>query len=176
MSKSARFAGLVWVFAALGFVGSVIALGMGLPDRVATHFNAAGLANGWMTRGQHIAFMCCFGVGFSAVFIALCSLIRLLPVSAFDGPDPGYWQCLQRRARACCFLRTSSYWMGTMSLIWAALLNFQIFSANLHSPPALQPSSAWMLGMVFIAITAAWIMLVGRYLLLIGRRSREARV
>ena len=39
-------------------VGAFIVATTGqLPDRVASHFGAGNLANGWMTRGGYLAFM-----------------------------------------------------------------------------------------------------------------------
>lgn len=52
----------------------------GLPERLATHFDAAGKANGWMTRSQHGAFMLLFGLGVPALFLILCwSLLYFSP-------------------------------------------------------------------------------------------------
>jgi Domain of unknown function (DUF1648) len=42
-----------------------------LPERVATHIDAHGQPNGWMSRNAHLGFMIVFGLGFPMFVPAL---------------------------------------------------------------------------------------------------------
>lgn len=45
----------------LGFVAYLALSAGALPARVATHFDASGRPNGWMSRSSHVAFTLVFG-------------------------------------------------------------------------------------------------------------------
>jgi uncharacterized membrane protein len=49
-----------------------------LPDRIATHFDGSGEANGWMSQHEYVRFAFRFGVGFPLLPVALsfCSVFR----------------------------------------------------------------------------------------------------
>jgi hypothetical protein len=59
-----------------------------LPARVATHFNAAGQANGWMSRGEAVN----FGVGFEAFLLVIFT--ALLLYNAHQRLDGFSWAAL----------------------------------------------------------------------------------
>jgi len=80
---------LVWIaLAALVFVGTHFVWLADMPERMATHFNAAGKANGWMNRREHGALMLIFGLGSSALVLGLCWAIRYLQSSLLKSPRP----------------------------------------------------------------------------------------
>jgi Protein of unknown function (DUF1648) len=85
-----------------------------LPVHVATHFNAAGQANGWMSREQAID----FGVGFMAFLLVLFT--ALLLYAARSGAGAFSWALL-----AFC----------TLVLGFMVEVNRSIVSYNLHGTP-----------------------------------------
>jgi uncharacterized membrane protein len=53
------------------FLGCLAASNTQLPGRVATHFDASGQPNGWMSRTAHLRLMIAFGLGFPLFVPAL---------------------------------------------------------------------------------------------------------
>jgi hypothetical protein len=146
----------VWAVCAAAFAGSVCYLSASLPARVATHFTGAGHANGWMTRSQHITFTLLFGIGISLFVIGICYCIRFFPASALNVPNSAYWRSPEHYPEACAFLFRHSFWLGASELLWLGLLNASLVQANQVTPPFLAPRTAVVLGMLFLAATAAW--------------------
>jgi hypothetical protein len=106
-----------------------------LPAHVATHFNAAGHANGWMSRDEALR----FGAGFMAFLLATFTVFLLY--TARRRVDAFSWASL-----AFCALV-----LGFM-----AEVNRGIVNSNLHGAP-LQP------GALLIAIPIALIVLIAIY-------------
>lgn len=85
-----------------------------LPVRVATHFNAAGQANGWMSRGEAVN----FGVGFVAFLLVIFT--ALLLYNARTRVDAFSWAAL-----GFCALV-----LGVMVEVNRGIVNY-----NLHGSP-----------------------------------------
>ncbi len=107
-----------------------------LPAHMATHFNAAGHANGWMSRDQAIK----FGVGFIAFLLAIFT--PLLLYVARRGVDAFPWAQL-----AFCALV-----LGIMVEVNRSIVHY-----NLYGTPLLPPA-------MLIAIPIAAVLLIGIYL------------
>lgn len=107
-----------------------------LPVHVATHFNAAGQANGWMSRDQAIK----FGVGFMAFLLAIFT--PLLLYVARNGVDAFSWAQL-----AFCALV-----LGFMVEVNRSIVHY-----NLYGTPLLPPG-------MLIAIPIAAVLLIAIYI------------
>ena len=107
-----------------------------LPAHVATHFNAAGQANGWMSRDQAIK----FGVGFIALLLAIFT--PLLLYVARRGVDAFAWAQL-----AFCALV-----LGFMVAVNRSIVHY-----NLYGTPLL-PSG------MLVVIPIAAVLLIAVYL------------
>jgi len=107
-----------------------------LPAHVATHFNAAGHANGWMSRDQAIK----FGVGFIAFLLAIFT--PLLLYVARRGVDAFSWAQL-----AFCALV-----LGFMVEVNRSIVHY-----NLYGTPLLPPA-------MLIVIPIAAVLLIAIYI------------
>ena len=106
-----------------------------LPAHVATHFNAAGQANGWMSRGEAVNFAVGFMAFLLAIFTAISFYIAHSRVDAFSWAMLGF-----------CALA-----LGVMVEVNRGIVNY-----NLHGTPL-------QLGPVLIALPIAAILLVAIY-------------
>jgi hypothetical protein len=112
-----------------------------LPARVATHFNAAGQANGWMSRGESVN----FGVGFIAFLLMIFT--ALLLYNARSRVDGFSWATL-----------------GFCALVLGEMVevNRGIVKYNLQGAPL-------QLGGMLIAVPIAAILLIAVYV--VSRRE-----
>ena len=117
-----------------------------LPNVVATHFNASGVADGFSSKRTHAIEMVSLQLGLALVFLGLSWLLRVLPITTLNIPNRKYWLAPERRETtksevACSLLSvglgTQCFFIATQQLgilhnlgwpamqwIWAFLILF----------------------------------------------------
>ena len=133
-----------------------------LPERVATHFDAAGRANGWMTRSQHGWGSAAVHLGVAAFLVGLGALMRLLPPGVMNLPNKDYWRRPENYPAACAFMRVWLRWLAAVMLVWGTLMDWQLVLANQVVPPRLDSTAVWVLTGGFLAVVlgaVVWLIL-----------------
>ncbi|MCM3877755.1 MAG: DUF1648 domain-containing protein [Thermoanaerobaculia bacterium] len=67
------------------------------PERVPSHFDAAGHANAWSSRDEFFALQVAVILGLAALFIAIPWLLRFTPAGLINLPNKSYWLAPGRR-------------------------------------------------------------------------------
>ena len=135
----------------------------GLPETMATHFDAAGGANGTMAARSYLAFYGFLGLGMSLFLIGACYAIRLFPATSLTVPNEEYWHRPENHARACRFLLEHSFWIASLNLLWLLLLHREIVAANRLPVPFLSPERLTPLGWLYGGGMVVWIGMIGWY-------------
>jgi uncharacterized membrane protein len=144
----------------LGLVALVTATLDQLPERVASHFGLDGLANGWMSRGGYVAFVCLIPLGVAAVFFGASALIRRLPAAWVNIPCREYWLAPERRAATAVFLRNRLGWMLCLIVVLFAELHVLTVLAN-RTVPARLPMAGFALCLAaFVGSVLVWTVLL----------------
>ena len=132
-----------------------------LPERVATHFNAAGRANGWMSRDQHLVWQLATFTFVGLLMQGLLTLQRHLPAEYVNLPHRDYWLAPERRA-------ATEDWLGSLYLVSGSLLSLfflaifhLVYRANLDPTPSLT-TWVWPLGLVLTGSILALVFVVLR--------------
>jgi ABC-type Fe3+ transport system permease subunit len=125
----------------LGFFSYLGLSGTGMPERVASHFNAAGEPDSWMSRSVHFKFMTVFGTAFPLAILVLCYLVRHLPDSLINIPHREYWLAAERRERSLQDLFRHSILLACLGVAFMAGVHFLVLQANTRSPVHLPISS-----------------------------------
>ncbi len=128
-----------------------------LPDLVASHFDAAGRADGTMPRRAHLAFFGGFGGGMSLFLLGVCWSVRLFPASTLNVPHADYWRRPENHPRACRFLFEHAFWIAAFTLLWLLGLHRQIAAANRLPIPHLDGKNMTVLGIAYGVGLALWI-------------------
>jgi len=102
-----------------------------LPEQVATHFNAGGAPNDWMSRDGFLLFSAGMAIFLTAFFVGLFYSVRFFPPSTLNVPHPEYWRRPENFPLACRKIYTWSFPITGISLLFLAWVNFSILSANL---------------------------------------------
>jgi len=146
---------LVTLFLVFG-VSLAVSLPM-LPERVATHFDASGAPDGWMSRSGCLIFTSIFGVAFPLFIIGMCHAARYLHASAINIPNRAYWLAEERRLESAEYLFRHSLWMGCLGSAFATGLHWSVVFSNQRDPVRLPMS--WVLGTtgLFLAGTVLWV-------------------
>ena len=132
-----------------------------LPDPLATHFDALGRPDGWMSRSRHLGLLALAGAGFPAFILGMTHSARYLPAAAMNIPHKEYWLDNSRRQQTVEFLFQYSLWLACLIVGMFIALHWGVVFANRLQPP--QFPLPWLLSMIggFLAGIAVWI--VGLY-------------
>lgn len=141
-------------------VGSAIYAHQQLPAKIASHFNAAGVADGWMSKSAFTTTMLAVGLGIPAFVIGVMYSIRFFPAKYLNVPNPSYWRDATNYRKAFDFLFLTSFWFGSAFLLWQTFFSYLIVSANLVSPPCLNSNHLIVLIFLLLALTLAWVVLI----------------
>jgi len=139
-------------------VGAFIVATTGqLPDRVASHFGAGNLANGWMTRGGYLAFMLAFALLFPVVIVGAVGWLPRVRAKSINIPHRDYWLAPSRRDATMATLASHACWLGCLLTVFIAGIHFAVLEANAAVPPRLPADFFWTLLAGFLAAVALWI-------------------
>ena len=133
-----------------------------LPERVATHFDSAGRANGWMSRARHAWSSPFVHLGMAAFIVGLTSFWHRLPPGLLNLPYKDHWRQPEHYPVACAFLREWSRWLATVLLVGGILMDRLILQANQTKPPRLDSAAIGMLTACMLAAIATavfWLLL-----------------
>ena len=152
------------LLSAVAAVGVVAWSHAGLPEQVAIHFNASGVADSFASRSTSQLLLAGTVVVMTVIFWGIAALIRVVPVSMVNIPHREYWLAPERKERTVASIGAWGHWFGAgvnLFLGWVAYLAAQ---ANLASPPRLDPTPMISGLVVFGAVaTAGVIGLVVRF-------------
>lgn len=141
-----------------------------LPETVATHFDGAGRANGWMPRDTFVAFQ----VGLISImlvsFVGLPRWLGRLPAQSFSLPHRDYWLAPERRDQTLAAIRRQMMWLACAIVGMIVAITHLVIETNLASRPALPSATMWVLLAAFLIFTAVW---TGRFVLRFRRPGRS---
>jgi uncharacterized membrane protein len=126
-----------------------------LPERLASHFGASGLPNGWMTKQ---AFFIVY-----AVMIGLAALVEFYPgrfisrsPARINLPNKEYWLAPERRTATFTYFEKYVAWYGCAFPLTIVLAMGLAIQANLNPPPHLPtgPIAAAIFGFVLFNLVS----------------------
>ncbi|MEO8353307.1 MAG: DUF1648 domain-containing protein [Chthoniobacteraceae bacterium] len=132
------------------------------PVRLATHFDADGEPNDWMTRGGYRAFILGFGFGVPALMVALFWIIAKLGGRGLNVPNKDYWLAPERRESALAFIRRHGVWIACIQVGFFAALHHLTLAANALEPPRLPAPELIAIVACFLGGTGLWVIVLLR--------------
>ena len=143
---------LLVLFAILFVAGTA----SGLPPTVASHFDAAGQPNAFMSRSGYVRFVLCVAVGLPALVVAILWTVYSRATD-LKLPNREYWLAPERLDRTRAFLVAHSVWFGSLLVTLACFVHWLELGANRQQPPHLSNQSFAVVLIAFLIATAAWI-------------------
>ena len=125
-----------------------------LPELVAVHFDAGGVANGFTTREDCRMFMLTLTLGAPVFILVVGALIpRLLPPSMINIPNRAHWLAPERAADSIAFLSEQGVWFACIFIVFLAGVDWMLARANATVPPAFPTRLfCWTLVLFFCAM------------------------
>lgn len=125
-----------------------------LPERVAAHFDGAGRANGWMSRGTHTGLQVATILFMTALFQGIALLQPRLPKQYVNLPHRDFWLAPERAAATHARVSGAVLAIGCAVILFFIVLFHLVYQANLASPPRL-PGTIWWLTAGLVTVTGA---------------------
>lgn len=122
----------ILAFLVVGFIGQIIYYYPNLPERMASHFNASGKPDGWMSKSVFLIFEGVVLTMIIAEFTLLPLLIEKMPDSLISLPNKDYWLANERRAETFSAIRVYFEWFSVGLLGLFIAINEFVFRANLN--------------------------------------------
>ncbi len=129
-------------------------LSQSLPPVVASHFNAAGVANGWMPRATFVGFY--LGVvAFTTVIFLAVAFVTRVPGVRINLPNRDHWLATERRDSTLAWLSAWAGWMGATT-VWLLIGIMHLAGqANQGAPRAMESAP-----LVLVAFGTATVLLL----------------
>jgi uncharacterized membrane protein len=127
-----------------------------LPPTVASHFDAAGQPNAFMSRSGYVRFMLCLAVGLPVIVVVI---LRSVYSRATDLklPNREYWLAPERLERTRAFLVAHGVWFGSLMVTLTCFVHWLELGANRQHPPHLSSQAFAAVLIAFLIATVAWI-------------------
>ena len=127
-----------------------------LPERLASHFNASGMPNGWMSKTQ---FLWTYAIVLLSALLIEFWVSRTIAGKTdaqLNLPNKEYWLAPARRAETFAYFERFCAWYGCGFLFVVVFAMGLAMRANFHSPPVLPtgPILADVVGFVVFNIVA----------------------
>jgi uncharacterized membrane protein len=127
-----------------------------LPPTVASHFDAAGQPNAFMSRSGYVRFVLCLAVGLPGIVVAVLWMVYSRATD-LKLPNREYWLAPERLDRTRAFLVAHGVWFGSLLVTLACFVHWLELGANRQQPPHLSNQSFAAVLIAFLIATAAWI-------------------
>jgi uncharacterized membrane protein len=108
-----------------------------LPDRLASHFAASGVPNGWMTKTQFMVMYAVVLLPALAIEFWVSRRIANQPDARINLPNKEYWLAAERRVDTFAYFDCFCAWYGCAFLFVVAFAMGLAMRANFDSPPRL---------------------------------------
>jgi uncharacterized membrane protein len=152
--RSVPAAALALIACAAAFV---VISSRSLPALVATHFDAAGRANGYLSREPYIALMLLISVVVPLLVVIIPGRAFSHPEARINLPNRDYWLAPERRADTVRYLARQTSLFAWLLVIFLCYAQWLVVRANTLTPPRLD-SGAFLAGLaVFLVCTLSWV-------------------
>ena len=140
---------IAWVFLAVALLVSAVQMASyfpRLPEKLATHFDAAGNANGWMNKTGFFQFQFALLGFLGLVFSLLPQWLSRIPDACINLPHKAHWLAPERRAASLADLARQMSFLSLLIFALLVIIGELTLRANLLAPPRLGGEVWWLLG------------------------------
>ncbi|HBE70860.1 MAG TPA: hypothetical protein DDW52_22165 [Planctomycetaceae bacterium] len=136
--------GLYFISIALLIASSALALlwYAELPDKVASHYNAAGQPNSYSPRGLFVGLMVGIEWAVGLLMLGLAAALPKLPTQMINIPNRDYWLSAENRAATILDTQVCLQVLAIATTLFLAVLFHVICQANVDQQP-LNPTLMW---------------------------------
>ena len=146
---------LILIFAIVVLIGHMMLIYPSLPGIVASHFDAQGNPNGWMSKEMFLVFEAALLIFVIGEFLLVPRFVRRLPRSLVNMPNKDYWLSDAHREETFSIFRSYFEVFGAVIVLLFVVVNQFVYSANVARTNL--SGSLWMVIAAFLIFTAVWV-------------------
>jgi hypothetical protein len=154
---------LLFPIALFGVAAYIVTTTPSLPDRVASHFGANNLANGYMTREGYRTFILAFAIGVPLFVVAMVGLLPRAFPGAVNIRDRDYWFAPERRESTLGYLLGWACSLGMLLTLFIAAIHAAVLVANAYEPPRLPALLFWIELAAFAIGMLVWVAAISHH-------------
>ena len=128
-----------------------------LPEQIASHFDAAGRADGWSPKGDFFALNLAFVVGMALLFLGLAAWLAKIPNEWISLPHKDYWLAPERRAATLETLQQQMEWLAATTVALLLGITQLTIQANLDGGDAWPRDAFWLLFGGYMVCFIVWL-------------------
>jgi hypothetical protein len=135
-------------------------LTLGLPQKIATHFNFAGKPDGFMTLQNHQSFIILSTICFPLFMVFMVGVLPAWFPSLVNISHRDYWFAAERKTQTLDYLFSMACKLGVLMVFFFVGLNVIIVLAN-NSNPVLMPILPFFIVMLlFLLGVLLWVVML----------------
>jgi uncharacterized membrane protein len=128
-----------------------------LPDVVASHFDAHGIANGWQAKSAFFGVLVMLSVLAAVLGFGLPRIITIIPTQLINLPNKQYWLSPEHLAETQEFLSAYFAWFGcALFVVMISAFDYAVRS-NLYPENRPDVSRIWYTLAGFLVFVVVWI-------------------
>jgi uncharacterized membrane protein len=141
---------IVFLILVASVAGGITMMWPHLPDRLATHFNAAGEPNGWSSKDQLLRLLLTQLAPFLVMFVA-AGWLRRLPDRFVNLPNKDYWLAPVRKENTLVAIRDWTRWFLIVVFAVLAFMVVEMLRDNLMPSPHYSLLPPWLIVPLILA-------------------------
>lgn len=130
-----------------------------LPLRVASHFGADGVANGWSSRESYVWTLIVILTVCTLTMAGTAAIIRITPTNLVNLPHREYWLAPERREATIGAVERFGFVMAGLTSLLFLAIHLLTVAANESQPAVLSGVVWWLLG-AFLAATGGMVFML----------------
>jgi uncharacterized membrane protein len=131
-----------------------------LPETVASHFDASGVANGYGSKIALLVFQVIFIPVTGLLFTGFGWLLSQIPKSFINVPYRDYYLSDEKKGFTFTVMGNALRWFGIGTMVLLLIVFHQVNQANLSQPPILPLPASLLIGyLVFTLVWSIWLIL-----------------
>ncbi len=155
-----RLSRLILFFLIAVFISQCIYYYPNLPGKMASHFDAFGEPNNWLSKQNYFLFLMGILGLIVLEFTLLPYLIRKMPNRLINMPNKEYWFAKERRTDTINNIRHFFEWFSAALLALFISINQLVIRANLSNENL--SSQSWLILGAFLIFVIIWLIKLGR--------------
>ncbi len=136
-------------------IGQALFYYNGLPDIIASHFDAARWRDAWMSKNGFFAFEFAIIAILLLQFLGVPWLVGRLPIRWLNLPNRDFWFADERREGTLRTIRVYFEWFAVMMTVLFVAVNQLVFEANMNSRN-LWSTGMWIILAVYLVAVCVW--------------------
>jgi len=134
-----------------------------LPERVMSHFDFSGRANGWMSRDAFLGWQAGTLLFLTALLEGIVLLQPRLPREFINLPHRDSWLAPGRRAATDAWISALVLLPGCLVLLFFMALFHQVYRANVAGARGLTPNPGWLGAALVLAVIGLIAAILARF-------------